>query len=70
MTLDGLATQDSASKDLELHLAIMVHGIGHGGGVGSGAGGRLKGVRSSTLLLTLNSSTLKPPGNLTRDQQR
>jgi hypothetical protein len=70
VTLDGLATQDSASNDLELHLAIRVHGIGDGGSVGSGAGGRLKGLRSLTLLLTLNSSSLNPPGNLTRDQQR
>ena len=28
-TLEGIATQESVLKDLELHLA-MVHGIGHG----------------------------------------
>ena len=34
-TLDGLATQDSVLKDLELHL-LMAHGIGHGAGGGGG----------------------------------
>ena len=45
VTLEGLATQESVLKDLELHLA-MVHGIGHGAGGGGGGvvGGGARGA--------------------------